>query len=146
METCDASDCDRPIERRKWCRKHYERWRVHGDPEFTLLPRSDGYLAVHKRLHRARGKAKEHRCEQCGEAATQWAYDHTDPDELTGWVHVRTTEFWMCWSTDFDRYKPLCSPCHYDFDRDHQPEDRPGPREHGATAVDAPTQGAIAVD
>lgn len=30
--TCSVSDCDRPVVARGWCRRHYNRWHLHGDP------------------------------------------------------------------------------------------------------------------
>jgi hypothetical protein len=34
---CSVSDCERPVQARGWCRKHYERWRLHGDPHFVRM-------------------------------------------------------------------------------------------------------------
>lgn len=30
--TCSVDSCDRPVSARGWCKRHYERWRIHGDP------------------------------------------------------------------------------------------------------------------
>lgn len=30
--TCTVAGCRRPLEARGLCAKHYQRWRVHGDP------------------------------------------------------------------------------------------------------------------
>ena len=40
--------------------------------------------------------------------AAQWAYDGTDPDELT--------EKGLAYSLDVMRYVPMCVPCHTAFD------------------------------
>ena len=32
MGTCSILDCGRPERSRGWCKRHYERWRKHGDP------------------------------------------------------------------------------------------------------------------
>lgn len=40
----------------------------------------------------------------CGQPASQWSYDHADPDE-------RTSELGS-YSADPDHYRPLCVPCH----------------------------------
>lgn len=32
MRTCSIEDCPYPHEARGFCKKHYRRWRVHGDP------------------------------------------------------------------------------------------------------------------
>ena len=36
MTTCSVEGCDKATHRREWCKKHYERWRKHGDPLLTL--------------------------------------------------------------------------------------------------------------
>jgi hypothetical protein len=41
-----------------------------------------GYMAVHLRIHRTQGSAKNHRCISCGVVAFDWCYDHSDPNEL----------------------------------------------------------------
>lgn len=66
------------------------------------------YRAAHKRIERARGRATEHAC-SCGDRAAQWAYDGTDPNELT--------ERGLAYSLDVMRYVPMCVPCHTAFDR-----------------------------
>jgi len=30
--TCSINECESAIHARGWCRKHYQRWKVHGDP------------------------------------------------------------------------------------------------------------------
>ena len=40
---CSIEGCESTGQvRRGWCVKHYERWRAHGDPLFTLNPGCDG--------------------------------------------------------------------------------------------------------
>jgi len=34
--TCSIDGCPTPADARGWCRKHYMRWRRHGDPTTTL--------------------------------------------------------------------------------------------------------------
>ena len=47
--SCSVEDCDRPSRSRGWCVKHWARWKTHGDPTTTLVPRwrtpSDRLLA-----------------------------------------------------------------------------------------------------
>lgn len=33
MRVCEIEECGKEHEARGWCRLHYERWRIHGDPE-----------------------------------------------------------------------------------------------------------------
>lgn len=37
--TCSVNGCAQAATRRGWCRKHYERWNRHGDPEIVLQPK-----------------------------------------------------------------------------------------------------------
>ena len=32
MRVCSIEGCDRPVDRRGWCLRHYGRWYRHGDP------------------------------------------------------------------------------------------------------------------
>ena len=61
-------------------------------------------------VHDAFGDPNAFPCCLCGvEGWTmQWAYDHKDPNELTGRNGV--------YSLDIDHYMPLCRPCHRRFD------------------------------
>lgn len=35
--TCGVPECQKPLARRAWCTTHYQRWRVHGDPEKVVI-------------------------------------------------------------------------------------------------------------
>lgn len=37
--TCTINGCNNKHEARGWCQKHYARWKVHGNPNTTKLPR-----------------------------------------------------------------------------------------------------------
>ncbi len=102
--SCEVEGCAAAHEARGMCNLHYIRWRKRGtlaewhpergasSPNWTGDDAS--YRAVHKRLEKERGKAREHTCE-CGDPAEHWAFD-----EPTGY------------STDTSRYRPLCVSCH----------------------------------
>lgn len=49
----------------------------------------------------------------CGDQAAEWSYDHTDSNE-----HVSPEGY--PFSSDPDRYVPLCVSCHRTFDRNHR--------------------------
>ena len=66
------------------------------------------YRATHGRLWRARGRAAHHPCAGCGQPAHHWAYDHTDPYQLSQLWHGKP----VVYSLDLSRYEPLCRSCH----------------------------------
>lgn len=71
------------------------------------------YEAAHQRVRSLRGRASEYVCD-CGEQAAQWAYDHSDPNEL-----VSVTRGCV-YSTDPARYTPMCALCHKRYDITHR--------------------------
>jgi hypothetical protein len=70
------------------------------------------YTAAHARVVAQRGKPDEYPCAHCGGQATEWAYDHSDPNELRNHTGRDDGPF----SLDAQRYMPLCVPCHRRFD------------------------------
>jgi hypothetical protein len=82
------------------------------------------YATAHTRVYVKRGRARDQMCVACGKRAQDWAYDHDDPDELTGVDrNGRDVEFTVKYSGDPDHYIPLCIPCHRAFDAKFDPED-----------------------
>lgn len=71
------------------------------------------YEYAHCLVQKARGLARQHRCADCGQRATQWSYDHTDPAGLVSPTGLR-------YSADVSCYQPRCIPCHRIFDRKHR--------------------------
>jgi hypothetical protein len=69
------------------------------------------YGTLHTRLSAVRGSASRRECTHCAAPAADWAYDHTDPNELRD---ERGT-----YSTDLARYFPLCKSCHKRYDNEH---------------------------
>lgn len=76
------------------------------------------YGGAHSRISRERGLASEHPCVDCGGSAEQWAYDHTDQDELT-WTMTggRMKGKTVAYSADPAHYSPRCHSCHVRFDQ-----------------------------
>lgn len=103
------------------CIKHYTRLLRRGSVDIAL-PHPSGpahvqwrgdavsYFAVHERIKRKLGSAKNYQC-ACGQPARQWAYDRTDPNELRDATGP--------YSTDLNRYQPMCVPCHKRMDLAH---------------------------
>jgi len=114
--SCEVEGCDRKHYAKGLCSMHMQRWARYGStddiPNARWLGDAAGYSAVHERLVRTRGSASTHACAHCGGQAQDWAYDMTCPNEKQGERHGRMLAF----STDPDRYMPLCRPCHKVFD------------------------------
>lgn len=123
--TCSVQECGSlvaPKGAQGFCSKHYKRWLKHGDPTvvatggFWREPEQSpawtganaSYMAVHLRLASQRGSAKSFTC-HCGSPAAHWAYDNCDPNEKV--YHMGR------YSTDLNRYSPMCVRCHSAHDR-----------------------------
>jgi hypothetical protein len=63
--------------------------------------KAPGYHARHMALRRARGRAADSSCVECGKPGQEWAQIH----ESSG------MDFW-------DDYVPMCRRCHLDYDYD----------------------------
>jgi hypothetical protein len=123
-EVCEIEGCDRPANvpgtGRGWCQAHYRRWQNWGDVNApirrTYMPPGDepGYVTMHVKVSKARGRASDHVCIDCGERAKQWSYDHTDDNGLIGSNAGRDN---LSYSLDVDRYEPRCVSCHAAFDK-----------------------------
>lgn len=80
--------------------------------KFTARP---GYRAMHHRVSKMLGSAREQSCVDCGGQAAEWSYDNSDPDEITG----MSGDSQVAYSLDQSRYQPRCIPCHRAFDGTH---------------------------
>lgn len=67
------------------------------------------YRSAHTRINKLWGSAKLYHCVKCGLSAQEWAYDGTDPEQLT---HMYKGRYPMYYSPDPEFYMPLCIPCH----------------------------------
>lgn len=112
-DRCNVEDCVRLPHARGLCRAHYERARRRNLFDAMRGPVST-YSGIHNHLRRKHGAAAGRPCTQCGTPAAAWAYDHSDPDELT---HLHANGCSVPYSLDCTRYQPLCSSCHYFLDR-----------------------------
>jgi len=132
--TCRLTVCSEPVYRALRCQEHYESWRASlrtGPSRADWTGAQPTYRAMHKRVERARGKASTHQCASCPDPARQWSYDETDPAPIEGTENGSTVR----WSTDVERYRPLCLSCHKRTDnRVRRDEGRWNPRPLIGTA------------
>lgn len=85
---------------------------------------SNEYQRAHRAVVKARGKAREYPCHECGLPALEWAYQHNDPDE-------RRDSHGLLFSLEPRSYEPMCRPCHHQFDAQFDtPEYRKTQKEH----------------
>lgn len=113
---CSIEGCEKIIATGSVCSMHEKRIRVHGDPHVFIpqrernLPTGEdhhhwtgenaSYTAVHQRLKRTRGLAKDQIC-PCGQPARQWSYiGPREPGER------------LPYSPDLSLYEARCVPCH----------------------------------
>lgn len=111
---CRASNCTKSAEIRGFCEAHNRRYLRYGDPDIVVYSRwrgaDAGYGAVHDRLRRVRGLAETLPCKRCDNMANEWVYDHSDP------AVMYEPKIGMPYSTNLDRYIPLCRWCHRSLD------------------------------
>jgi|SRR5215203_2042707 len=113
MDECVIQGCTRT---RKyvasgWCQTHYHRyWRTGS---LDLLPKEQRadltYFGAHGRVKALFGSARAQSCVSCDAPAKEWAYDGTDPTELSGTVGAGYPVTYSVWP---EFYMPLCFPCH----------------------------------
>lgn len=120
---CTADGCDRPHKAKGLCNMHLLRWERTGSPHIVRPSNPRGaahqrwcgdnitYGGAHRRLRAQRGSASNCDCRECGAPAADWAYTHNDPNEKVA------TE--GPYSTDPNRYVPMCKSCHKRFDLDY---------------------------
>lgn len=119
IEGCERVDL---IKKYGLCRMHWKRWYRTGDPHkvrttkgmaFKEVP---GYKGLHVRIKKAKGRAAEYKCVTCDSQAAHWAYQHNDPNELTG-EHMG---YAVKYSLNIDLYEPMCLICHNNLDHDYE--------------------------
>lgn len=120
VEVCCVVGCGWGTTAKGMCLNHFRQWKKHGDPLYRhqqakgedhkwWLGDDIGYIQAHLRVRKARGPAKTYTCEDCGQRAKHWAYDHQDPDE-------KLDEKGLPYSVKVEHYRSLCVPCHKRID------------------------------
>lgn len=79
-----------------------------GDLVWTWTGEDVTYKSLHLRLRQQRGPAKRFACIGCGGPAAEWAFDHTGEQKISPEGYL--------YSTDLERYQPMCVPCHRQAD------------------------------
>lgn len=80
------------------------------------------YAGAHQRVVRLRGEAAAHACEECGEPAEEWSFDHSDTRALVD-------EAGRAYSLNPHFYRPLCRRHHRAFDREQRDRVQLGPAD-----------------
>lgn len=119
---CAVAHCERTHFGHGYCQLHYYRLRMNGDPLQTRPPGAQAgsdhhlwqgasitYRGLHLRLNRRRGRARTHRCVDCGQQAEHWAYNHKDPNPIVD-------DKGRTYSPDIHHYDPRCVTCHHAYD------------------------------
>lgn len=90
------------------------RYRDGGRPVDMPWPdRPIAYSTAHHRVKATYGAASNYLCIQCGEQAHAWSYDHSDPNPLMHQgVGIWAEKPPIPYSSDPDRYDPMCRSCH----------------------------------
>lgn len=103
-----TGECRRCNEGRKSAALRERRRNLYAEP--------CSYEAAHRRVRRARGRARDWYCAACGNPAEQWAYLGRSPREIKGsriWTRDgRRRESTLAWSPDPADYSALCRLCH----------------------------------
>lgn len=68
--------------------------------------------AIHQRVRKAFGAARDYDCVDCAKRAAHWSYNHRDPDERIDVVRGQQIPV----GTGLEFYDPRCVPCHKRFD------------------------------
>lgn len=126
--TCSYGDCGDDVLAKGLCKLHYHRQRT-GKPmdgpkrSYSTGPRAWGFeelaskpittSGAHQRVRRVWGSASQYPCVECGEAASDWAYDGTDPTH----IYEFSRKSWCHFSRWPEFYMPMCRSCHSDRDR-----------------------------
>ena len=124
-EFCTIDGCEKKNHSKGMCQMHYERVRQHGDPHLTLRPINDEkptYAAMHGRIIRERGKAKEYSCYiNIDHPARDWAFileTAAEEDLITDSIKrtYQKDTIDLTYSINTLDYKPLCKSHHIKMD------------------------------
>jgi hypothetical protein len=118
LVTCKFDECMEPTKVGGWCAGHYmQNYRGQGLRPLHTTPgkkrwKRVSYRAAHKRLDRDRGRAAEHTCVDCDQAAEHWSFVPNAREILYEVVNGSKCEY----SLNQGDYEPRCRECHWVFD------------------------------
>lgn len=75
-----------------------------------------GYRALHMRIEASKGKAKEHKCVDCGADGFHWSYSNSADVEYSQLVTQNGKSAVMTYALDLDQYQARCYKCHRAYD------------------------------
>lgn len=122
---CGVDGCSEPHVAQGYCRTHYRRWKRWGDPLYVrpnpsgpdhpayVADEDAGYSVAHARVRKARGKASDHLCVDCGKQANEWSYVGGAPNERVDSYGGKMLPY----TTNPAYYVARCHSCHVRFDK-----------------------------
>lgn len=111
---CTVDNCPNRAHGKGLCYKHRSRLERIGS---TYLPTGYSerpglsYRGVHARVVKAKGKASEHACVDCGNIARDWSLNKDCDYEM-----IQAQHQVLPVSYDVDNYEPRCKSCHIRYD------------------------------
>lgn len=117
-EVCQVDDCSRSPRSRTsdLCDVHYcRRWRTGTLERSTNHKKRPSYRAAHSRVARAKGKAAEHSCVDCGLYAKHWSFAWQGVSADT-WLWESFNGTWLAYTGSPDDYEPRCRRCARRYD------------------------------
>lgn len=82
---CSIEGCSTAVEAHGWCGKHYQRWRRHGDPEGSALPREQSLCDMSGCTQPSRSRG------WCNAHYLRWRH-HGSPDHGREYIHENAQE------------------------------------------------------
>jgi hypothetical protein len=120
IEDCQIEGCERPPRSSTagLCEVHYYRLRRTGRSDLSPYRVDEpSYRAAHSRVSRARGKAREHPCLDCGETGGHWSFAWRRV-VATDWLWEIVNGTTLAYTGNPDDYDPRCHRCARRYDSD----------------------------
>lgn len=119
--TC--KECTRTVYSRGLCESHYKSLLREENPSYDTAQRellkithsrlSPMYKEVHRNITKAKGKAREYSCVDCGGTADEWSLNKESSIIYYGIPDRQTYPY----SLNLEDYAPRCRKCHGFYDK-----------------------------